>query len=189
MSNRNKTTDKIKESLTKMLEKTPIDDITATALCEHAKVNRATFYYHYDSVKDVFVEIEKQVENEFAQWISQSTFTVDGAPQKSFYVTFFEFVARNIGVCRMLLGAQRRSEFLMRAMEAGRTKVVSTMTKLFPDCPASKMEYYYIFVSNGFLGLLEYWLNSGMRESINEIADIGERVSYLGIGFLQDKNN
>lgn len=184
-TSKKKTKDRIKESLTQMLEKMPIVDITATALCEHAGVNRATFYYHYNSVQDVLSEIETQVENEFIQWMSQSTFTSDGAPQKSFYVTFFEFVARNAGVCRMLLGAQSQSEFLMRAIEAGRTKVVSTMSKLYPNCPAAKIEYYYIFVSNGFLGLLQYWLNSGMRESIDDIAEVGEQVSFMGVKFLQ----
>ncbi|MCH5164894.1 MAG: TetR/AcrR family transcriptional regulator [Clostridiales bacterium] len=180
-----RTTDKIKASLTAMLEKTPIEDITATALCEYAKINRATFYYHYDSVHDVFAEIERQTESEFAQWLSQSIFNSDGSPEKGFYVSFFEFISRNASVCRMLLGARRQSNFISRAVEAGREKVVSTMTKLFPDCQTSKIDYYYIFVSNGFLGLLEYWLNSGMRESTNEIAEIGENILRSGIEFLR----
>lgn len=180
-----KTTDRIKQSLTRLLETTPIDRITATELCAAADVNRATFYYHYNSVRDVLTEIETQVETEFRHFLSQATVNSDGAPEKSFYVMFFEFVARNVGICRMLLGAQRQSEFLTRAMEAGRSKVVSVMSKLYPDCPASKINYYYIFVSNGFLGLLEYWLNSGMTESVNDIAEIGEQVSYMGVKYLQ----
>lgn len=180
-----KTTDKIKACLTEMLATIPIEDITATELCNRAKVNRATFYYHYNSVQDVLSEIETQMENEFAQWMSQSTLNQNGKPEDSFYVTFFEFVARNVGVCRMLLNAQRPSEFLTRAMEAGRIKVVSVMSKLYPDCPASKIDYYYIFVSNGFIGLLKYWLSSGMKESINAIAEIGERISNTGTLYLQ----
>ena len=179
-----KTKEIIKKSLTEMLETAPIEDITATGLCERAHVNRATFYYHYNSVQDVLTEIEAQVESEFSHFLSQSTINSDGAPEKSFYVMFFEFGARNAGVCKMLLGAQRQSEFLNRAMEAGRSKVVSVMTKLFPNCPAAKIDYYYIFVSHGFLGLLGYWLNSGMRESVDEIAEIGEQVSYSGVRYL-----
>lgn len=180
-----KTTQKIKSALTEMLQSRQIDDITATALCEYAKVNRATFYYHYNSVQDVLAEIQTQVENEFVQWVSQSNITGNGEPEKSFYVTFFEFVARNAGICRILLASKRQSEFLSRAMEAGRTKVFSVMGKLFPDCPPAKINYYYMFVSNGFIGLLEYWLNSGMKESISEIAEIGEQVSNIGAGYLQ----
>lgn len=180
-----KISNKIEQALIDMLGTMPIDDITATALCEHAKVNRATFYYHYNSVQDVLTEIQTQVENEFLQWISQSSPADEsGMPQNSFYVSFFEFVARNAGICKMLLGAQHRSEFLARAMEAGRTKVISVMSTVYPQCPASKINYYYIFVSNGFIGLLQYWLNSGMKESVAEIAETGERISNIGINYL-----
>lgn len=179
-----KNTDKIKQCLTEMLQTSPIDDITATELCKNAEVNRATFYYHYNSVQDVLAEIEAQLEAEFAQWISRSPLDINGFPEKSFYVTFFEFVSRNVGVCRMLLNSQRSSDFVLRALNAGRTMVVSIMSKHFPKCQASKIDYYYIFVSNGFLGLLTYWLNSGMKESINDIAEVGERISNMGVAYL-----
>ncbi len=182
-----KTQTKVKSALIEMLETMPVEDITATELCRRANVNRATFYYHYNCVQDVLAEIEKQIEKEFVEWVSQATVTNDGQPAKSFYVTFFEFVARNVGVCKMLLNSKRPNDFLARAVEAGRMKVVSVMTKLYPNCPAAKIDYYYIFVSNGFLGLLTYWLNSGMHESINEIADVGERVSYMGLRYLSEK--
>lgn len=179
-----KNTDKIKQCLTDMLQSHSIDDITATELCKRSGVNRATFYYHYNSVHDVLAEIESKLESEFAQWMSQSAVTRNGLPEKSFYVTFFEFVSRNVGVCRMLLNTQRPTDFVSRAIDAGRTIVVSIMSKLYPECPTAKIDYYYIFVSNGFLGLLSYWLNSGMKESITDIAEIGERISNMGVAYL-----
>ncbi|MCH5155905.1 MAG: TetR/AcrR family transcriptional regulator [Clostridiales bacterium] len=182
---KNKTTDKIQQCLTDMLQSCSIEDITATELCNRANVNRATFYYHYDSVQDVLAAIEAKLESEFVQWMSQYDIDSNGLPEKSFYVSFFEFVARNAGVCRMLLNTQRPSdEFMARVIEAGRTKVVSIMSRYFPQCPAAKIDYYYIFVANGFLGLLGYWLNSGMKESVNVIAEIGERISTMGVAYL-----
>ena len=179
-----KNTDKINHCLTEMLQTCSIEDITATELCKRSGVNRATFYYHYNSVQDVLAEIENKLQAEFSQWMSQSAVLSNGLPEKSFYVTFFEFVARNVGVCRMLLNTQRPSDFVTRAIGAGRTVVVSIMSKLYPECPTTKIDYYYMFVSNGFLGLLSYWLNSGMKESIIDIAEIGERISTLGVAYL-----
>lgn len=181
-----KTPDKIRATVVKMLETTPLDDITVTALCSEAHINRATFYYHFDSVQAVLAEVEDEMEREFQQFISRATVSKDGVPEKSFYVTFFDFVARNAPICRMIINSPHKStdSFLARAMDAGRTKVISVMTKLYPDCPTSKIEYYYIFVSHGFLGLMTYWINSGMRESVSEIAEIGESVSYSGIKYL-----
>lgn len=181
-----RTTTKIRDTLVELLGEMPIDDITVTALCNRAKINRATFYYHYDCVQDVFKEIESQMETEFGKFLEKSTVTDDGMPEKSFYVTFFDFVAHNAGICRMILSSPHKNNetFLARAMAAGRSKVISVMTKLYPNCPTARIEYYYIFVSHGFLGLLAYWLNTGMRESVEEIAEIGENVSNSGIKYL-----
>lgn len=181
---KNKNIEKLKATLVTMLEATPIDEITATMLCQQAGVNRATFYYHYNSVQDVLTDIEAQVEREFLLFLAQSTVDSNGVPAKNFYVTFFEFVARNKNVCKLLLGSQYKSDFFNRAVEAGRSKVVTVMSTLYPNCPASKINYYYIFVSSGFLGLLNYWLNSGMHETVEEIAEVGERVSYMGVKYL-----
>ena len=187
MPQKKKTTAKIRESFIKLLETTPLEDITVTAVCDKAGINRATFYYHYDSVQNLFDELERQLENEFNQSMSLAAYGSDGAPNKSFYVMFFEFVARNASVCKMILNSPHsgNSSFLTRAMLGGRDKVVSTMSKLFPDCSADKIDYYYIFVSHGFMGLLEHWLNNDMKESIEYISEIGERISYGGIKYLQ----
>ena len=187
MSQRRKTVNKLRDSLIKLLETTPLEDITVTAICDMANVNRATFYYHYDSVANLFEEVERGLESEFNQFISLSAIGSDGAPNRSFYVMFFEFVAHNAAICKMILNSPHKgnNSFITRAIDGGRDKVISTMTKLFPDCASGKIDHYYTFVSNGFIGLVGYWLNNGMKESVAEIADIGERISYGGIKYLQ----
>ena len=175
-----KTTAKIRTTFEKMLETTPMDEISVTDLCKAADINRATFYYHYDSVAAVYAEIEKNMESEFRQFMLQGS-----TAEKSFYVTFFEFVARNANMCRLIVNSPRTGKtFLNEALEAGRARAVADITKLYHDCPAYKIEYYYLFVSNGFLGLMSYWLNSGMKESPEEIASIGESLSQRGIMYL-----
>ena len=183
----NKSTEKIQRTLVELMATAPIDGITVTELCARSGINRATFYYHYDSVQDVLLEIEKQVESEFREFIKRSLISEDGEADKSFYVMFFEFVARHADICKLMIDMPRQNSdsFLYRAMEAGRSKVISTMTELYPDCPTTKIDYYYIFMSHGFLGLMSYWLKSGMRESVDEIAEIGESMANSGIKFLE----
>ena len=182
---KSKTTEKIKNCLVEMMQAQPIEDITAIELCNRAGVKRATFYYHYDSVQNVLSEIESSLESEFIQWMTQYNIDSNRLPDRKFYVSFFEFVARNAGVCRMLLNTQRPSdEFMARVIEAGRRSALSMLSKLFPNCPAAKIDYYYMFVANGFLGLMGYWLNNGMKESTADIAEISERISTMGVAYL-----
>lgn len=46
------------EALVRLLEKSTIQKISVTQLCEEAGINRATFYRHYGSPADVLREME-----------------------------------------------------------------------------------------------------------------------------------
>ncbi|MCH5160542.1 MAG: TetR/AcrR family transcriptional regulator C-terminal domain-containing protein [Clostridiales bacterium] len=184
-TSKQKTPAKIRAAFEKLLATTAINDITVTELCQAANINRATFYYHYNSVSDVYKEIEKNMEDDFKRFMELSTVTDNGSPEKSFYVTFFEFVARNANICRFLINSPCTSKtFLADALEAGHQKVLNDLAELYHDCSKTKIGYYYLFVSSGFLGLLSYWLNGGMKETPEEIAAIGESVSQSGIKYL-----
>ncbi|MCH5351466.1 MAG: TetR/AcrR family transcriptional regulator [Clostridiales bacterium] len=182
-----RTTAKIRTTLVKMLGTKDIDKVTVTDLCASAGINRATFYYHYDSVRDVFVDVEKLIEDEFNEFLDTAGMDDDGLPNRNFYIMFFEFIARNANICKMILNSPHKTDdsFMARGMEAGCNKTVAVITKLYPNCPMSKINYYYLFVSHGFLGLMHYWLNSGMKETPEELAAIGEQVSYTGAKFLE----
>lgn len=47
----------LKEGLLRCLEQKPIDKISVSELCREAQINRATFYNHYESPRDILVEI------------------------------------------------------------------------------------------------------------------------------------
>ena len=38
-----------------------------------------------------------------------------------------------------------------------------------------------IFIFNGTLGIINYWVQNNFKESINEISSIIEKISYNGI--------
>ncbi|MGI6231202.1 MAG: TetR/AcrR family transcriptional regulator [Tractidigestivibacter sp.] len=48
----------LKDALVELMSERPLEKITVTALCEHADVNRSTFYSHYESLADVVDDLE-----------------------------------------------------------------------------------------------------------------------------------
>lgn len=52
-----KTKERLRESLLDLMEDKPLADISITALCASAHVNRNTFYAHYGSPADVLDEL------------------------------------------------------------------------------------------------------------------------------------
>lgn len=47
----------IKDALLELLQNTPYEKITVTALCRQSEITRATFYLHYDNIDDVLNEL------------------------------------------------------------------------------------------------------------------------------------
>jgi len=50
----------VKEGLTRLLEKKPLDKINITELCQEAGVNRTTFYRYYELPRDVLTEMQDE---------------------------------------------------------------------------------------------------------------------------------
>lgn len=184
-----RTTDKIKSTLITMLETTPIENINVSELCRHAEINRANFYYHYPSVEAVFNDIETNLEQDFFHSISIAAASKGTTPEKSFYLIFFEFVANNAQACKMIINLPHgtNNSFLTRALQSGKATATGMVTSQFPACSAKKIDLYYTYTSNGFLGLLSYWLNNGMQESVEEIAVVGEKLARSSSQFLFDE--
>lgn len=47
----------IKDALLELLQNTPYEKITVTALCKQSEITRATFYLHYNNIDDVLDEL------------------------------------------------------------------------------------------------------------------------------------
>jgi AcrR family transcriptional regulator len=49
---------RIKDAFTELLKKKPVDKITVTEIAQTANIDRKTFYLHYETVPDVYRQIE-----------------------------------------------------------------------------------------------------------------------------------
>lgn len=56
-----KTKKVIRQALFQLLENKALSQITVTELCQVAKINRRTFYIHYERIKDVMDEYQDQL--------------------------------------------------------------------------------------------------------------------------------
>ncbi len=54
----------IKESLLDLLKKEDLYHISVKEICANSGINRSTFYAHYDSPRDVLLEIEREMAKE-----------------------------------------------------------------------------------------------------------------------------
>ena len=50
-----------------------------------------------------------------------------------------------------------------------------------PDVDPQDVEYATIFIFNGALGIINYWITNNFEKDVNEIAQLIENLSYRGI--------
>lgn len=67
-----KTEEAIKHAFYKMVKETSIEKISVKALCEEAKINKSTFYAHYDSIYDLMQSLEDDFINYLADQIDSN---------------------------------------------------------------------------------------------------------------------
>lgn len=59
----------LKEALLRLLARKHLDQITVSELCKEASINRATFYRHYGTPRDVLKDIERDCSRELRRTI------------------------------------------------------------------------------------------------------------------------
>jgi AcrR family transcriptional regulator len=169
-----KTKDRVRQSLITLLLEKELKDITVSELAEHADINRGTFYLHYRDVEELFREIEEGLVEEFARYIatykSYSAFL-----RKPVLGSLFHYVVMNRDVCRALLRS-RDSTFIARIFELSRPGSPDEFRQYYKQWEEEYYDYYYDFICHGVFAMLRRWVETGMKESVEQITPMVEKM-------------
>ena len=165
----------IEDSLIDLLREKPMNAITVSELCAKADVNRSTFYAHYDDLPDLLGTIE----NETFSWLS-ATFddmleqaerqkTIDAGLDNAI-VQICRYIAQDRRHLQVLLSPRADVDFqrrLIGLIYARYDRIVATL----PDSPSALEDVMRTqFAIHGSLGLIQYWLETDLRATPEEIA-------------------
>lgn len=173
----------LKEALYRLVETRPVQDITIKELCYEAKINRTTFYTHFQSVKDLIENLESEVWVELLILLKRSEKDLSYFNNQIFY-DVYQIALKYHQLFFLLLNKNADPQFVEKVYSLGRNVFKSSFkhSKIIKD--EIKMEYYYISILNSFIGILRLWLNNGMKESPTEMAEITKSIINRGIHFI-----
>ena len=97
----------------------------------------------------------------------------------------FRFAQTNSELFQIFLGPNGDSAFVNRTKELVRRHCYNNWQMIFSPCDTSRFAYFYSFIISGWIGLLSDWLDTGMQESIDEMAQIAEQIVFSGIDFIK----
>jgi AcrR family transcriptional regulator len=170
----------LKESLIGLLKQKTIDKISVTELCEVADLNRSTFYAYFMDPFDLLHQIERDLLNDLNIYIGDTTFIADQTKTFQLIVRIFEYIAGNADLCLVLLGENGDIAFLQELL-AYVQQLSAREWAGVASVDAELVDYLSLFGVNGCIGVVQKWLQTGMRRTPQEMAEIIMKLMYQGL--------
>ena len=168
----------IKDTFLELLNEKDIKKITVSEICTKADINRATFYRYYLDVFDLLEQIEKDFVAELT-----AAYTPENDNEKTishFSKAMLEVFLKNKELVKILFNTNNNIYFLNNILEVAYTHCKERWEKDLPDISEEEMEYATVFIFNGALGIINYWVQNDFDKDIDEIAAMVEKLSSYG---------
>ena len=181
----------LREALIELLEEQGLENITVNDLCSRANVTRGTFYNHYQDKDALLAAFEDEVLAELAEFerrmgdLGMGSVLHHIARKKPlpFLVELFEYLRSQGDFLHAALGPGGDVKFGPRLRDSLCTQIVeSILHEQYRDNPTPFVGYYVAFFASAYLGVITRWIETGMRESSEEMALISLRLLFIKPG-------
>lgn len=170
----------LRESLLELMKTRPIEKITVTDICKLADVNRGTFYTYYLDPFDLLSKIEDEWFEEIAKRVKRPANIFPGKGI-DYICEMLTGVKEHAEICRVLFGEFGDKEFLMRSVAVEKEAILDDWQRGAPTLSRDFVEYIYINIIMGNIGVIEQWVKNGFKESPAELARLLNQLNNHGL--------
>lgn len=160
----------IEDSLLRLLEERTLYDISVRTLCEHAGVNRSTFYKHYGSQYELLGVMEADFLRRIQAMLDAAVTATQGDAHQQ-VTAVAAYLADNERLARMLLNNNVDPDFSAKLFAL--PSVRALLDDALAGCADARTRQGVIsFIIHGGYALLQAWINSDDRQRPEEIATL-----------------
>ena len=159
------THDLIRQTMANLLEKNELKDITVKELCAVAGINRSTFYAHYESIYDLWADIDSLLRMEHIRAFDEANVHFSNYMSRDGFRVALGFVYRYRHFYRGYLERLSSTEYLEAMFE-------EIMDDGGEDEKQIDSLYRYIYTLCGAMKVVERWLKHGCSESVDQMAEL-----------------
>ncbi len=188
----------IRDALTELMEEKGFEGVTVRDLTEKANINRGTFYLHYRDKYDLMEQSEGELLTEIEAMVKE--FNKITNPQKAltlihqqepypFLLKLLEYIGENAAFLKVILGSKGDPAFQVKLKELVQVHLFEKVTNhLTSSEMLVPLGYLSAFITSAYLGVIQQWLENGMKQSPKEIGLILMRMMVMGpVHFLTTK--
>lgn len=162
-----KTRQLIMNTFIDLLAEKGFEKITINDIAERANINRGTVYLHYT---DKFDLLDKCIETYVELLLDHCANSVDTNLSASAFQSMFEYLQKNFSIYKLLL----RNEgfgFFRNRLYAIIAQTVTEVIGIKSENNAFSNDVTTHFLTSGFIGVLEWWINNSMPCNVQEITE------------------
>jgi len=166
----------IQESFLVLLRDNNIGQISITSIANHAGVSRMSIYRYYDDKEDI---IRKHIKENFENYLATvSKLELDAISSAPF---FFDYFRKNSGTIQLLIA--KNLFHLVSESFSEYVKEFEFLVQKKSSLPESQRKYSYGYTGSGMLSIVRIWMESGMKESNEQMSDIVKNVKLEQANF------
>lgn len=180
------TKDKIRKETLALLEKKCIKDISVKELTERIDISRGTFYCHYSDIYHVLEEIEDQLILELNEIINSIDDNDEDVIQFRAIEAVFTCLQEHVSLVKILLDEDNPISFLKKIKDTLNDSCSNRWTTIHGDDNPELYLLFNTFLINGMTGLIEYWIDSDMKKTPQELAEFA--ANFIAYGASTESN-
>ena len=177
----------LRQALLSLIEEKSIEGITVTDIATRADLNRGTFYLHYRDVADMLDQLKdeafEQVRGNIQQLDPKELMEYADRNEPYPKVTFiFEEFQRQSEFFKAMFGPHGDLSYINRYTNLMKTHIFNKLSYWQPqeENRLVPLDYLIAYMASANLGVVLHWLESGMKQSPQELAMIMMRLVNYG---------
>lgn len=182
-----KTKRQLRLALMQLMSEKNVKDISVRELAAIADINRGTFYIHYKDVYDLLSQLEEEMAQGLIKVCQAHNAEEYNGSTFPYLSDLYQFIAENADMCRVLLGANGDKAYTDRICQILRDEHLYDFVCYFYPGEEDLMNYFCSFIIAGNLSLALRWINTGMRETPEEMAVLAGEIIMHGVKVLETK--
>lgn len=160
----------ILEAMISLLEKKSFDKITVKDICSYANISRGGFYLHYEDKYDLVSSYQKELMEKGTKIFKAAKNENQDFLAKE-AVSFLKKEGKILGLLLSKNGSPEIQNTIKQLFQENARKRIIPYLHI-PIKDQVNQKYLPIFLSNAVIGIVQEWLNTGQKESPEEMIDI-----------------
>ncbi|MCM1119764.1 MAG: TetR/AcrR family transcriptional regulator [bacterium] len=163
----------IENTFLELLQERPVSRITVTEICRRSHINRTTFYHHYRDPLDLMEKLEEELLESLRSLIFQKSYTDITAV----FCGVLSALKENSGRYKALVSAHGDTGLPGRIFALCYDMIFPLICDRYPHLDSVQQNLLYRYITQGFSGTVSYWLENGMEEPAEKIAEFAGRAT------------